>query len=40
MNTNTNTEEDRVDEDSGILIEEYIKIIDPEQDVVLYEGRA
>lgn len=40
MNTNTNTEEDYVDEDSGILIEEHIKITDPEEDLVLYEGRA
>jgi hypothetical protein len=37
---NTNKEDDYVDEDSGILVEEYIKIIDPDDDVVLYEGRA
>jgi len=37
---NTNNEEDHVDEDSGILIEEFLKIHDPDTETVLYEGRT
>ena len=37
MNTNT---EEYVDESSGILIEEFLKIHDPETEEVLYEGRT
>ena len=37
---NTNDEQDHVDDQSGILVEEFIKIHDPEDDTILYEGRA
>ncbi len=37
---NTNNEEDHVDEHSGFLIEEFLKIQDPEDDTILYEGRT
>ena len=40
MNDTNNNEEDQVDEDSGILIEEFIRITDPDSETVLYEGRA
>ena len=36
----TNETEDHVDEDSGILVEEFLRIHDPETDDVLYEGRT
>ena len=35
-----NTNEEYVDEDSGIMVEEFIRIHDPEEETVLYEGRA
>ena len=38
--TNTNNEQDHVDEDSGILVEEFIRIHDPDSEQVFYEGRA
>jgi hypothetical protein len=37
---NTNNEQDHVDEDSGILVEEFLRIHDPETDEVYYEGRT
>ena len=36
---NTNEQHD-VDEDSGILVEEFLRFTDPETDEVHYEGRA
>jgi len=40
-NTMNNTnEDDHVDEDSGFLIEEFLRIQDPEDDKTLYEGRT
>ena len=35
-----NTNEHDVDEDSGILVEEFLKISDPESGEVIYEGRT
>ncbi len=40
MNNTNNNKEDYVDEDSGILIEEFLRIHDPETEKVLYEGRT
>ena len=37
---NHTNEEEYVDEDSGIIVEEFIRIHDPEEEIVLYEGRA
>lgn len=37
--TDTN-EKEHVDEDSGILVEEFLRIHDPETDEVQYEGRT
>ena len=37
---NHTNEEEHVDEDSGIIVEEFIRIHDPEEETVLYEGRA
>lgn len=37
---NHTNEEEYVDEDSGIIVEEFIRIHDPEEETVLYEGRA
>jgi len=37
---NTNKKEDHVDEDSGWVIEEFLKIHDPDDDTILYEGRT
>ena len=40
-NTNENEVGDQpVDEDSGIYIDEFLKIFDPELDQVIYEGRV
>jgi len=35
-----NNTNEQVDEDSGILVEEFLKISDPESGDVVYEGRA
>ena len=40
MNNINEEEQEVVDEDSGIIVEEFIKITDPETTTVLYEGRA
>ena len=40
MNNINEEEQEVVDEDSGIIVEEYIKITDPDTEIVLYEGRA
>lgn len=37
---NTNNEEDYVDEDSGWVIEEFLKIHDPDTKEVQYKGRT
>ncbi len=36
----SDTNEQHVDEDSGILVEEFLKMTDPETGDVIYEGRA
>jgi hypothetical protein len=38
--TDTNEKEERPDEDAGILVEEFLKIHDPESGAVHYEGRT
>ncbi len=40
MNNTNNNEEDHVDEHSGWIIEEFLKIQDPDDDNILYEGRT
>ena len=37
---NTNEQQDKADEDSGILVEEFLRFTDPDTEEVLYEGRA
>lgn len=39
-NTNETADETRTDEESGILVEEFLRIHDPESDEVYYEGRT
>lgn len=36
----TNEQENRPDDDTGILVEEFLRIHDPETGDVLYEGRT
>ena len=40
MNNKKETEETQSDEDSGVLIDELLKITDPESGEVQYEGRV
>jgi hypothetical protein len=37
---NTNKQQDTADEDSGILVEEFLKFTDPESGEVIHEGRV